>query len=117
MFYTTMKCPMEGGVAGYAMDTNHAHYTLPPAWIGSKVTFEADGANLFILFGTTAAVAASATAMSTVADTVITMAATTSAKIPANTAVEIQLPANALYFSVVSDGTGYWRAWRSDFGS
>jgi len=112
---TALTQPVTSKVYGLATSTTHATYVTPTSWIGQRVVFEAIDAAMYIVFGTTSAVEADATAVSTADGSGnLTVAAKTGAYVPAGTAIEFMLDSTSTYFSIEAVSTGAWRGWMSD---
>ena len=85
---------------------------IPAEWLGGRVVFEAIETDIAILFGD-ATVEASTTAASSLVGLVMTLTATSSVRIPAGTALEVEIPVACTHFSVEGLAAGHWAGWRS----
>lgn len=103
-----VRPPVAGEVACFAVTSSSARQTVPVAWRWRYVTIQADGANVYLVFGD-ASVTASDTA---------TSGATQSVLIPNGGALECYLPgsgdAGTVAFAYkTASGTATLRCWPS----
>lgn len=117
---TQDKAPVSGYVFCRAASTTSVPYEIPAAWKGRDIIITANGANLYVVFGTSASVTAVADQVSTLATAALTAHASTCARIPENGALKVNVPLKndagtaITHFAVIADATtGYWVAWNS----
>jgi hypothetical protein len=111
--------PMAGHCYCRTIGTTHAVYTIPPELKGRSVVFTAYGANVWILFGTSASVEVSAKKESAYsAPPALVVDATTGIRIPEEGSIEVFIPFKisvagvptaVTHFAMEADDTdGYW---------
>ena len=114
MLNTLIKCPKAGLVYRYATSGVVEVYTIPTAWKAGKIVICAESAPVDINFGTAGTVTCVYGQQSGLVATVLTPSTSSGGHIPAETAMEFQLDADATHFAVISNGTGTWVGWRTD---